>query len=241
MATEAQINANRRNAQKSTGPRTEEGKRVVSQNAVTHGLFAHEAVLKCEDPAEYELHREALLDEFRPVGAMESILAERIVSLSWRLQRAERMQNQAMDCLIEEDDLPLGRMATCRWRDNIKKIEKLFMHERRIESSMHRTIIKLKKLQIIRRTEREDADARRAANAAAPFGLNSDFAKQTQFMQNLIDRTSCLEGHYDDMANPEAGGNKPNRPAELINSRGQDALGTRGRDARDTIRSRTSP
>jgi hypothetical protein len=55
MSTKAQINANRQNAQKSTGPQTDEGKAVVSQNAVSHRLFAAEAVISVEDPADYEL------------------------------------------------------------------------------------------------------------------------------------------------------------------------------------------
>jgi hypothetical protein len=216
MATEAQIKANRLNAQKSTGPRTEEGKRVVSQNAVKHGLFAREAVIKCEDPAAFELHREALLDELRPVGVMESILAERIVSLSWRLQRVERMQNQATDCLIEEDHLPLGRMITDKWKDNVRTIERLFMHERRIESSMNRTITKLKKLQIVRRIEREDAEERLAATAAAPFGHNSDFAEQSQYAPGLMGSTSFMERCYDDTAHPDTAENKADSPAQLI-------------------------
>jgi len=219
MATEAQINANRLNSQKSTGPRTAEGKRTVSQNAVTHGLFAREAVIKCEDPAAYEVHREALLDELRPVGAIESMLAERIVSLSWRLQRVERMQNQATDCLIEEDYLPLGRMVTKRWSNNLKIIEKLFMHERRVESSLNRTITKLKKLQIIRRTEREDAEEQLFAQAVAAELNNINFAEQSQSLNGIDSRgRACPE-----------------------RSR-RDALGTRGRacpersrrDVRDT-------
>jgi len=240
MATEAQINANRRNAQKSTGPRTAEGKRAVSQNAVKHGLFAREAVIKCEDPAEFELHREALLDELRPVGAIESMLAERIVSLSWRLQRVERMQNQATDCLIEEDYLPLGRMVTKRWSKNLMIIEKLFMHERRIESSLNRTITKLKKLQTIRRIEREDAQEQLFAQAVAAelnninfaeqsqkpaFGGKSkarisksetcgaygeNFAKQSQFAPDLMGSTSFMERRYDDTTHPETAENRPN-------------------------------
>jgi len=195
MTSQAQINANRLNAQKSTGPRTDEGKRVVSQNAVTpcpersrgDGLFARDAVIKCEDPAEYEVHREALLDELRPVGAIESMLAERIVSLSWRLQRVERMQNQATDCLIEEDYLPLGRMITKRWSGNLKIIEKLFMHERRIESSLNRTITKLKRLQIVRRIEREDAEPAfggkfeiRSSKSETGGAYTVNFAEQSQ-------------------------------------------------------------
>ena len=97
MDSEAQITANRRNSQKSTGPRRDEGKAASSQNAVKHGLFAHEAVIHGEDPAEFDLYREVFLADLRPVGPMESMLAERIVSLSWRLQRAERIQNEAIN------------------------------------------------------------------------------------------------------------------------------------------------
>jgi hypothetical protein len=57
MSTEAQVHANRRNAEKSTGPRAEEGKAVVSRNALKHGLSAEREVLSFEDRAEYELHR----------------------------------------------------------------------------------------------------------------------------------------------------------------------------------------
>ena len=54
MSTKAQIKANQQNAQKSTGPQTAQGKAVVSQNAVKHGLFAAEAVINGENQADYE-------------------------------------------------------------------------------------------------------------------------------------------------------------------------------------------
>lgn len=57
MATEAQILANRRNAQKSTGPRTPQGKAAVSQNAVKHGLLARQDVINLESQADFELYR----------------------------------------------------------------------------------------------------------------------------------------------------------------------------------------
>ncbi len=68
MATEAQILANRLNAQKSTGPRTPEGKAAVAQNAVKHRLSGRLDVIKGEDQAEFDLHREALLGELAPLG-----------------------------------------------------------------------------------------------------------------------------------------------------------------------------
>ncbi|TKJ32822.1 MAG: hypothetical protein CEE38_07340, partial [Planctomycetes bacterium B3_Pla] len=84
MSTEAQINANRQNAQNSTGPRTAEGKAAVSQNALKHGLFSAVDVVFDESREDYDLLKEKMLAEMRPAGYMELILAERIVSLSWR-------------------------------------------------------------------------------------------------------------------------------------------------------------
>ncbi len=84
MASAAQISANRSNAQKSTGPWTPEGKAVVAQNAVKHGLLAREGVLRGEDAEEFERHREMLLEQLNPAGALEVILATRIVDLTWR-------------------------------------------------------------------------------------------------------------------------------------------------------------
>ena len=87
MTTKAQITANRTNAQKSTGPRTNQGKAAASQNSVKHGLLARSNVIMSESQEEFDLHRDLLLEELAPATPMESILAERIVSLSWRLAR----------------------------------------------------------------------------------------------------------------------------------------------------------
>ena len=86
MSTTEQIKANRQNAQKSTGPKTDEGKAAVSQNAVKHGLFA-ESVIKGENEADYEAFHDNFLAELAPAGAVELMLAERAVNLSWRLKR----------------------------------------------------------------------------------------------------------------------------------------------------------
>ena len=68
MATQAQINANKENSQKSTGPRTAKGKKAVSQNAVKHGFFTREAVIRDEDQADFDRYSEAMLAEMAPVG-----------------------------------------------------------------------------------------------------------------------------------------------------------------------------
>ena len=112
MATQAQILANRRNAQKSTGPRTPQGKALVSKNALKHGFSTRQHIISSESRECFDLHRDRMLAELAPVGAMESMLAERIVSLSWRLNRAERIQNQTIDAMIAANASgPLSRIT----------------------------------------------------------------------------------------------------------------------------------
>jgi len=175
MATQAQIVANRLNAQKSTGPRTGEGKAVVAQNAVKHGLRTERAVIVAEDPGEFEFYRDEMLGELVPVGAMESMLAERVVSLSWRLRRAERVQNEAFDALLAKDsanplarlsqslrsqstpgagvdELALGRVVVNDF-SNARVLDRLLMYERRIEHSLYKTMSEFQRLRLMRELE----------------------------------------------------------------------------------------
>jgi len=104
MATKKQIEANRRNALKSTGPKTEEGKAVVRLNALQHGITAEMAVLPfVENPADWEAHREGVLESLAPVGHLETILAERIAHLLWRMGRASRYERELI--AVEQEKL----------------------------------------------------------------------------------------------------------------------------------------
>jgi len=73
MATQAQIQANRLNAEKSTGPRTADGKRKASQNALKHGLLAQTMVIAGEDVGEFEFYRDELLGELRRLRLMREV------------------------------------------------------------------------------------------------------------------------------------------------------------------------
>jgi len=169
MATELQILANRRNAQKSTGPRTPQGKVAVSQNAVKHGLLARHDVISSESQADFDLYREQMLAELTPASPMESMLAERIVTLSWRLKRVCRIQNQAIDALnaahtsgplakltqslckpsTSAPELALGRLAIKDFA-NARVLDRLLMYERRMEHSLYKTLLELQRLHLIR-------------------------------------------------------------------------------------------
>ncbi|MBC8392819.1 MAG: hypothetical protein H8E17_09690 [Deltaproteobacteria bacterium] len=104
MISEKQLAANRKNAQKSTGPKTPEGKAIASQNATTHGLRSSRVLIASENIAEYNTHRTALLKDLAPVGPMETILADRIVKLTWQLDRSARLQACTFDTLINSKD-----------------------------------------------------------------------------------------------------------------------------------------
>ena len=92
MASQAQINANRRNAEKSTGPKTPQGKLIVSKNAVKHGLLSRSGLLLGEDSEAFKQLYDALFLEFAPESAVEVSLVERIIWTIWRLQRVPRIE-----------------------------------------------------------------------------------------------------------------------------------------------------
>ena len=184
MSTEKQIAANRRNAQKSTGPKTAEGKAAVAKNATKHGLFARQNVVISEAQADFDALRDEMLADLDPVGTMESVLVERIVSLTWRLKRAERMQNEMIDAKIRReinltypklsktlvtgepcdmskysdgcyDDVALGYIAMRDFAEQ-RALERLSLYERRFEASLFKTMAELKKLQHARKREQSE-------------------------------------------------------------------------------------
>ena len=185
MATKTQIIANRRNAKKSTGPRTTEGKAIVSQNAVKHGLSAARTVISSENQADFDLYRDRMLAELIPDSPVQSMLAERIISLSWRLKRAINIQNQTIDALNKNDKSPFDKLTqsvlarylgnsndttrpdntnepclalgrmAIKDFSNSRVLDRLLMYERRLEHSLYKTIIELQRLQLIKKLSTE--------------------------------------------------------------------------------------
>ena len=85
MTSLRQIKSNRRNAQKSTGPRTQNGKQRASQNAFRHGLTAETVIRLLENPADYRAFEQAVTADFDAETAVEHELVLRLASLLWRL------------------------------------------------------------------------------------------------------------------------------------------------------------
>jgi len=86
------IEANRRNALKSTGPRSETGKRISRRNAVRHGLTAETVIGTLEDAEDYEAFEAAIIADYDAQSAVERELVLRLASILWRLRRATTME-----------------------------------------------------------------------------------------------------------------------------------------------------
>ena len=99
MTSQKQIEANRRNAVKSTGPKTPEAKAIVSTNAVTHGLRARHVVINSESRAEFNEFRDELIRHFAPVGFLEQLFTDRITAAFWRLRRVARIEVELFNYL----------------------------------------------------------------------------------------------------------------------------------------------
>lgn len=110
MTSPAKVEANRRNALRSTGPKTAEGKDKVRFNALKHGLDAASVVLPDEDAEAYRQRLAQWTAELDPPGGLGRYLAERAVRLSWQLDRADAHEAAA-----------LARRSTAAPRDQARR------------------------------------------------------------------------------------------------------------------------
>jgi hypothetical protein len=153
MATEKQIEANRLNAQKSTGPKTPEGRAAVRLNGVTHGLTVETIVLKGESEADFTNLLNSLEAEHDPATPTEEALVVQLAMATWRLRRlyhAEagfytyELKNLAdLDKGFNLDDAArLGRAA--HWGS--QTLEMFNRQEGRLERSFYRALHELQRL-----------------------------------------------------------------------------------------------
>ena len=167
MTTQKQLEANRRNARKSSGPKTQPGKSLSKLNALKHGLRAEQVLVPGEDEREFADLRQGLLEDLRPEGALEIELFHGLVVDFWRLRRLRMVEvgvfvhrtgprdtfNSSFPQVADGDSgLPggLGR-AFVRDGSGTNAFSKLSRYEASLTRSIHRAINKLLELQAQRR------------------------------------------------------------------------------------------
>src|SRR6266487_6963330 len=125
MTSFRQIETNRRNATRSTGPNTEEGKRRSRQNAIRHGLCAETVIEIIEDIEDYGAFEAAVIADYDARTAVERELVLRLASLLWRLRRATAIET---DLLRIQAGILCDRRNQTRSQDQLERSQAMPLH-----------------------------------------------------------------------------------------------------------------
>jgi hypothetical protein len=164
MAKEKQIAANKRNAEKSTGPKTEKGKSITRLNAKRDGLTGQVITLSEEDLPIFEKQKAEMIADFAPKTTMELSLANSIAWDTWRLNhlRAIEMNMYAIGthdpALAIDSDNPQIHTAMAdatTFSNESEKFARMSIYEQRMNRSIHKNLETLRKLQAERKASYE--------------------------------------------------------------------------------------
>jgi hypothetical protein len=209
MATQEQIEANRRNAQLSTGPRTQEGKKASSLNAYRHGLTGQIEVMTDEEKEIHDNFCAAIVASLHPSDAIENQYAQSIAEGHWRLNRARTIENNMFTLAAsfdeensDESDNPEIDKALAAARTFIAdpaRFQLLTIYEMRINRKTQNDLKQLRELQATRLALEEKERTQEAARQAqaldearlllhldetegAPIDLTADFHHPNGFV-----------------------------------------------------------
>jgi len=159
VSTAAQIIANQKNAQQSTGPRTDAGKAASSQNAVKHGATSHRVLLAWESPAEFERVTAEFRRQFLPATDIEYYLIDDMVAAHWRMLRMQNIVRTYMDRAAYEHPSkdPMIAMADVMLSPEVAKLQR---YENTFRRAYENAWAKLKEVQRSRAAQNEPKSAR---------------------------------------------------------------------------------
>jgi hypothetical protein len=175
MISEKQLEANRRNALKSTGPKSHEGKAQSRMNALRHGLTASQAVLPHEDEDDYEKLREGMLESYAPADAAELAIIEELVNAYWRLMRLHRVENRYWDNLGGSYNRADEGIAEALLQTPDRQMRNYFRYYAQVEHSYYRALAAANQI----KRERRDSKPLKALAATAENGFVSQNAPET--------------------------------------------------------------
>jgi uncharacterized protein YecT (DUF1311 family) len=164
MISEKQLAANRRNAQRSTGPRTEEGKEASALNARRHNLTGQVTAMTDADRIMHDAFSASIVENLAPEGAMETQLAQRIATDSWRLNRISAVEDNLFalghsghsdDIETEHPEIHAALTAAKVFKEESKQLQLLTLYEQRINRNIQKNLATLQALQAARIAKRE--------------------------------------------------------------------------------------
>ena len=181
MATSAQIDANRANAQLSTGPRSVEGKAESSRNSFKLGITAQSMIIPGEDPAELDQLTADYQQQFQPSGPIEADLLETIVRAVWMRRRYTRIEAAVIHsrvAALKDTEHPLGAVFA-QDSERGDTLNKLFRRQQAAQRDWYRAIDELRRLQAQRRRMEIPPATRGAVRETCPDRVRFDSAPQT--------------------------------------------------------------
>lgn len=179
MASLAQTEANRRNAKRSTGPRTPEGKAAVARNGVTHGLSSNKFfLLPWEDPSEWEALLSGLIAEHQPSTPTEEFLVIEMARAQWKLNRLAHIEHEILAGQDGATDWPELALQWRRDCANSQKTERLERYETSLRRAWYRALATLLKLR--KSTAKPEASENDKAKPVAEAQRTEALARQEQ-------------------------------------------------------------
>ena len=169
MISQKQIEANRRNALKSTGPKTEEGKARSRLNTLRHGLTAGQAVLPHENEDDYEKLHEGMLESYAPEDSAEIALVEELVNAYWRLLRLHRVETSYWDQLGGSYNRGDDGIAEALLQTPDRQMRNFFRYYGQVEKSYYRALAAVNQI----KRQRRDRKPLKAIAATADNGFVS--------------------------------------------------------------------
>jgi hypothetical protein len=161
MSSQTKIDSARANGAKSRGPKTEEGRKKSSRNAVKHGLYSASVVLSTEPRKQYNEMLDAYLLQFQPEGPVELDLVEEMVAAKWRQRRLRAIETQLLEDEMDyvekrfrergEEYNKLTLLSRSYKNQAQSALALLIRHEARLERAYSRALKNLLELQRLRK------------------------------------------------------------------------------------------
>ena len=169
MSSQKQIEANRRNARKSTGPKSEKGKANSRMNALRHGLSAEQATLPHENEDDYEKLREGMLESYAPADPAELAVVEELANACWRLLRLHRVETRYWEQLGGSYNRGDEGIAEALLQTPDRQMRNYFRYYAQVERSYYKALAAADQI----KRERRDRKPLKAIAAAAQNGFVS--------------------------------------------------------------------
>ena len=213
MTSEKQLAANRRNALRSTGPKTAEGKERSSRNNLRHGLTGHITVLPSEDREAHDCFVGALLDSLNPETLLERQLAQSIAEDTWRLNRVYAIETNiyALGRANTRNEIERALADAQTHLDHANEFNLLSTYDQRINRNRQRNLNQLRELQAERAEQHRRAleEAQLLAQQSLVNGLayeprQDGFVFSSAEINRAIDRNNRLQEARNWMRAPES-------------------------------------